>query len=106
MEQFIIAVEDENIQSPFEVYDGEDTIGDVCHLHGNINIHAFFDERFRNLTGSNIMKSDDIILVTEDDLEALMLAFPTDDEIHDVSMRIKNTLMAYPSAGFFYSFER
>ena len=105
MIQYIVAYEDDNMESPVSVYDSEKSLGDIFTFNDDANIHEFFNELFKLKADGAKMPKGGLIQVKDTDLNELTTRYPADDNAAELSEEVLAAMDTYPDAVFFYTFE-
>lgn len=105
MKQYIVAYDEENLQSATSVYDVENSLGDIFTATDNSNIHSFFKELYCQKSGQDSMEKSSLVMASAGDIDRLMERFPADKVVAELSATVFEAMDTYPDAVFFYSYE-
>ena len=105
MIQYIVAYEDDNMESSTSVYDIEKSLGDTFTFSDDENIHEFFSELYKQKAGGEDMPKGGLIQVTDKTVSELMDKYPADENVTALSKEVLTSMDNYPSAVFYYTFE-
>ena len=105
MVQYIVAYEDDNMESATSVYDVEKSLGDSFTFNDNMNVHEYFNELYKLKANGEKMPKGGLMQVTDRDLDELKNKYPADTDIVELSKNVSEDMDNYPDAVFYYTFE-
>lgn len=104
MKQYVIVIRDDDIVSEVEVGDKENAIGDIFETEDSPNLSKFFHEKYTRITQEEMMLND-VVIISYEDIEALSVAYPIDDEIAELVDRLNDAAEIYSAEAFYYTEE-
>ena len=104
MTQYIVAYDDDNLESKFSVLD-EDSVDDVFKVKDNLNIHGFFSGLYMAETKEKSMPKGALYLVTDKMLDEILDKYPADGEVAELVSTVMDAIGDYPDKAFFYTYE-
>ena len=107
MSLYLVAVPEDNIQSPLSLYDYDDLIGDVFELgEQDPNIIEYFREKYKAYAGEGVsMSENSIVLMTEDDTYELAEKYPADENVSNLIAAFFSANETFPCCGFYFTFQ-
>ena len=105
MSLYLVAVPENNMKSPIDLYDYNDLIGDVFETKENANLLDYFRGKFSDYAGdTSFLSESSIVLMTNDDVFNLEDRYPGDEDVRDLIVAYHKANEDYPSSAFYFTF--